>query len=139
MVAELDLVRPMHAASVYRALIALRGCWFVVAWFFGWGLSEHVRSFISLHPYPALVAEGVALALALAIFAGLWFFQRWARLLFMLLLVVSVVHGAFRLHEPISMPPSFVAPVIWLGLMVNGAIVAMSFLPPVRDRYALET
>jgi hypothetical protein len=129
----------MSAVSVYRALIALRACWFIVGWLFGWGLSEHTRSFISLHPYASLFGQALGLAVVLAIFAGLWFFQRWARLLFVIALVASVIYGAVRVHEPRSMPPAFVAPLMWLVVMVNGAIVAMSFLPPVRGLYASKT
>jgi hypothetical protein len=129
----------MHAISVYRALLAVRAGWFLLAWFFGWGLSEHSRSFVSLHPYAALFGQAVAAAFALAILAGLWCFRRWARLLFVVLCVVGIIYGAFRVHKPRSMPPAFLAPIYSLVVMANGAIVAMSFLPPVRDMFAQQT
>jgi hypothetical protein len=35
-----------------------------------------------------------------------------------------------------ALPPSFVLAIGWCVVLLNGAIVAMSFLPPVRDVFA---
>jgi hypothetical protein len=125
----------MHAVSVYRSLLAVRAGWFLLAWFFGWGISEHSRSFASTHPDAAVIAEALGAAFTLTILAGLWFFRRWARLLFLILCVVGIAYGAFRVHQPRSMPPVSLRPIISFIVMANGAIVAMSFLPPVRDMF----
>jgi hypothetical protein len=121
---------------IYRLLIAIRGCWLVTEWFFGWGVHARVNSFTWLHPYASLVADGVAVAFWLVILAGMWFFQRWARLIFVLLLALALVISPFRVHYSFSSPPSFVLAIGVLVLVLTGTIVAMSFLPPVRDCFA---
>ena len=66
---------------------------------FGWGPHARVNSFASLHPYAALFADAVAVASWLVILAGLWFFRRWAGLIFVLVLAVSVVYRALGPHH----------------------------------------
>ena len=78
----------MNVTLIYRVLIAIRGCWIVVEWFFGWGPHSRVDSLTLLHPYASLVAHAIAVMFLLFILTGLWFFQRWARLIFVLLLAV---------------------------------------------------
>ena len=69
--------------------------------------------------------------------AGMWFFQRWARLIFVLLLAVALLTSPFRVHRySLSSPSFFVPTVTVLMLLLTGAILAMSFLPPVRDCFA---
>jgi hypothetical protein len=126
----------VSATVVYRLPIAIRGCWLVTEWFFGWGAHARVNSFTLLHPYASLVADGVAVAFSLVILAGMWFFQRWARLIFVLLLTLALVISPFRVHYSFLSPPSFVLAIGVLVLVLTGAIVAMSFLPPVRDCFA---
>ena len=70
------------------------------------------------------------------VLAGLWYFRRWARLIFVLALALSVVDSAFWPYRGLSLPPSFVLAIGWCVVLLNGAIVAMSFLPPVRDVFA---
>jgi hypothetical protein len=127
----------MRAIGVYRALLLIRGCWSVLEWFFDWGSSARIESLKLLHPYLSLVAGAVGETLFLALLAGLWFFCRWARSLFVVLLAFAFVYSAFRPYHPASLPPSFVVVIMWLMVMLHGAIVAMSFLPPVRDMFAL--
>lgn len=129
----------MGTASVYRALLAVRGGWLLLEWLFGWGSSARAHSFTLLHPYASLFVHAVAVALSLGLLAGLWFFRRWARLLFVALLVMAVVYSAFRPYQPLSLPPPFVVAISWCMVMLNGVIVAMSFLAPVRDLFATET
>jgi hypothetical protein len=81
----------MSAVLIYRALLLLRGCWLLLEWLFGWGPHARVNSFASLHLYAALFADAVAVASWLVILGGLWFFRLWARLIFVLVLAVSVV------------------------------------------------
>jgi len=98
-----------------------------------------VDSFALLHPYAFLSAQALGIATVLIILARLWFFQRWARLLSVLLLIIAVVYSAIRLHNVMSAPPWPVLAMSFFVLMLNHVIVAMSFLPPVRDMFAIQT
>ena len=124
----------MSATLVYRVLIAIRGCWLVVEWFFDWGAHSHISSLTLLHPYASVIAGGLAVAFWLVILTGMWFFQRWARLIFVLLVAVALLTSPFRPHHySLSLPHSFEAAIGAFVLLLTGAIIAMSFLPPVRD------
>jgi hypothetical protein len=129
----------MRAVSIYRALLLVRVGWLLLEWFFGWDARRHVNSFTLLHPYTTLLAHAAAEFTLLVILIGLWFFRRWARLLFVLALALSVVDSAFWPYRGLSLPPSFALSISWCVVMLNGAIVAMSFLPPVRDVFAIQT
>ena len=127
----------MSATLVYRGLIALRICWIFAEWLFGWGIYSHVSLFKLTHPYVALTGDAIEVAFLLAVLTGMWFFQRWARLIFVVLLAVALLISPFRMHHySLSSQPSFVAPVGALMLLMSGAILAMAFLPPVRDCFA---
>ena len=133
---SLDLMR---AVLTYQILIVLRGCWLLVEWLFGWGGFSHVTTFSLTHPYGTLIAQGVVVGFWLAILSGMLAFQRWARLIFVVLLVAGFIASLFLVQRySLSSPPSFVVPVSVLILLLTGAIVAMSFLPPVRDCFAEE-
>lgn len=127
----------MRTGMVFRVLLLIRASWSVIEWFFDWGSSARIESLKILHPYLTLFGGAIGEALFLALLAGLWFFRRWARSLFVVLLALAFVYSAFRPYQPVSLPPSFVIVVMWLMVMLHGAIVAMSFLPPVRDMFAL--
>lgn len=129
----------MSASLVYRTLIALRGFWLVVEWLFGWGAYSHATMFTLIHPYMHLAAQGVAAAFWLAVLSGMWCFQRWARWTLAIVLAVALLTSPFRVQRySLSSPPPFVAPVNLLMLLLMGAIVAMSFLPPVRSFFAMK-
>ena len=82
-------------------------------------------------------ADGVAVAFWLAVLSGMWFFQRWARLIFVVFLPIALLTIPFRMHRySLSSPPPLVAPVGAFILLLTGAILAMCFLPPVRDCFA---
>jgi hypothetical protein len=129
----------MNAAMAYRALLLIRGAWSILEWFFDWGSTARIDSFKLLHPYVALVGGTLAEALFLSLLLGLWFFRRWARWLFVVLLALAFIYGAFRPYDSTSVPPSFVIAIMWFMVMLHGAIVAMSFLPPLRDMFADRT
>ena len=129
----------MRAVSIYRALLLARVGWLLLEWFFGWDARRHVNSFTLLHPYVTLFAHAAAEFTLLVILIGLWFFRRWARLIFLLALALSVVDSAFWPYHGLSLSPSFVLAITWCVVMLNAAIVAMSFLPPVRDVFAPQT
>ena len=134
----LNLVRLMRAISIYRALLLARVGWLLGEWFFGWDARRHV-SFTLLHPHASLFAHAAAEFVLLVVLAGLWYFRRWARLLFVLALVFSVVDSIFWPYRGLSLTPSFAIAISWCVVMLNGAIVAMSFLPPVRDVFETRT
>jgi hypothetical protein len=129
----------MREILVYRGLIAIRCCWILSEWLLGWGEYSHLSLFRSTHPYAALTIDAIGVGFLLAILAGMWFFQRWARLIFIVLLAVGLLASPFRGHRySLSSPPSFAAPVGVLMLIITAAILTMSFLPPVRDCFARE-
>ena len=128
----------MRAISIYRALLLARVGWLLVEWFFGWDARRHV-SFTLLHPHASLFAHAAAEFVLLVVLAGLWYFGRWARLLFVLALVFSVVDSIFWPYQGLSLTPSFAIAISWCVVILNGAIVAMSFLPPVRDVFETRT
>jgi hypothetical protein len=124
----------VSAILVYRGLIAIRGSWIFAEWIFGWGVYSHASLFKSTHPYASLTVDAITVAFWLVMLAGMWFFQRWARLIFVVLFAVALFTSPFRVHRySLSSPPSFVSPVIVLMLLITLAILAMSFLPPVRN------
>lgn len=128
----------MSSVSIYRFLLLARVGWLLVEWFFGWDARRHVSSFTLLHPYITLFAHAAAEFALFVVLAGLWFFRPWARLIFVVALAFSVIDSAFWPYH-LSLPPSFVLAIGWCVVMLNGAIVAMSFLPPVRDLFATQT
>jgi hypothetical protein len=129
----------MSARSVYRTLVAIRGCWVLAEWLFGWGAYSYVTTFKWSYPYANLVSEAVAVAFGLAILWGMWFFQRWARWTLVIILAAGLLTSPFRVHRySLSSPPSFIAPISILMLLLTGAIIAMSFLPPVRGAFEME-
>jgi len=128
----------MRAISIYRALLFLRVGWLLVEWFFGWDARRH-GSFTLLRPHASLVAHAAAEFALLVILAGLWYFRRWARLLFVLALALSVVDSVFWPYHGISLTPSLAIAISWCVVVLNGSIVAMSFLAPVRDVFETRT
>ena len=127
----------MTATQVYRILIAIRGC-SISPNGSSVGGASHVSLFRSTHPYGALAADAITVAFWAAILAGVRrFFQRWAQLIFVVLLAIALLTSPFRAHHySLSSPPVFVPTVAVLMLLLTGAILAMSFLPPVRDCFA---
>jgi uncharacterized RDD family membrane protein YckC len=128
-----------NATSVYRLLIGLRGCWLLVEWLFDWGARSHVTTFTSTQSFAPLIADGIAVAVWLTLLAGMWFFQRWARVVFVPFSAFAVLSIPFWWHRySLSSPPSFVPVLGVIMLLATGAILAMSFLPPVRDEFATQ-
>ena len=127
----------MSAVSIYRVLLLARVGWLLVEWFFGWDARRHV-SFTLLYPHASLFAHAAAEFALLVVLIGLWFFRRWARLLFVLALALSIIDSAFWPYHGLSLPPLFVLTITWCVVMLNGAIVAMCFVSPVRDVFATQ-
>ncbi len=129
----------MDAASVFRTLLVVRGGWAVIEWFFDLG-PQRIDSLSLLHPLASLFAHAIAVAFLLVILTGLWFFHRWARFLFVLLLAIAVLYSTLRpRHIYLGLPSSAFSMISLLILMLTAAIVTMSFLPPVRERFATQT
>ena len=117
----------------------MRGGWAILEWFFDLG-PQRIDSFSVLHPLASLLAHGVAIAFLLVILTGLWFFRRWARFLFVLLLALAILYSAFRPHHLyLGVASSLFVTINLLVLVFTVAIVTMSFLPPVRDMFATQT
>ena len=96
-------------------------------------------SFTLLYPHASLFAHAAAEFALLVVLIGLWFFRRWARLLFVLALALSIIDSAFWPYHGLSLPPSVVLTTItWCVVILNGAIVAMCFRPPVRDVFVIQ-
>jgi hypothetical protein len=131
----------MSAVWIFRAVLFTRGCCSVLEWLFGWGFHRSVTAATSLHPYVELFAHATAVAVLLALLAGLWFFHRWARVLFVLLVGLALAYSAIQPWDSMSasLLPSSVLAITGFMVMLNGVIVAMSFLPPVHGRFADET
>ena len=132
-VTEFPLVRFMRTISTYRALLLVRTAWLLVEWYFGWDARRHVTWFTLLPSYASPVAHAAAEIALLIILASLWFFRPWARSIFVLVLVLSVVDAALWPYRGLSLSPSFAVALGWCVVMLNGVIVALSFLPPVRN------
>jgi hypothetical protein len=131
----------MSAVWIFRTVLFTRCCWSILEWFFGWGSHRRVEEAASLHPYVQLFADATAIAVLLALLGGLWFFRRWARDMFVLLLGLALLYCAIQPEHSMSpsLAPSFDIAVTGFMVMLNGVIVAMSFLPPVDNRFADET
>jgi hypothetical protein len=129
----------MTATVIYRFLIAIRACWLIIEWLFSWGAHSRLSSFSLLHPYASLVADGIAVGFSLAILLGMFFFQRWARFIFVLLIAIALITAPFRMHYySLPWPPSFVRAIEAFILLLTGAVIGMSFMPPVRDCFATQ-
>ena len=127
----------MSAVSIYRALLLARAGWLLLEWFFGWDAKRHV-SFTLLHPYASLFAHAAAEFALLVILTGLWFFRPSARLLFVLALALSIIDSAFWPYHGLSLSPLIVLTMTWGVVLLNAAIAAMCFLPPVRDVFVIQ-
>jgi len=128
----------MSAVSIYRVLLLARVGWLLLEWFLGWDARRHVN-FTLLHPYASLFAHAAAEFTLFVVLAGLWFFRRWGRLIFVFALALSVVDSTFWPYRGLSLSPSFALAMSWCVVLLNAAIATMSFLPPVRDVFATQT
>ena len=73
-------------------------------------------------------------ALFLVPFIGLWFYQRWARVVFIVILVIAVLISFRRSHIHLGVHlPFFFSTIGLLQHGFYGAVTAMMFLPPIRE------
>jgi hypothetical protein len=75
----------------------------------------------------------LTLALIVSVPIGLWFFHRWARLMY----IPATLLYAFYLPLGTPYVPTGAGRVAeWLGYGLSGAVAAMAFLPPVAGLFA---
>jgi hypothetical protein len=67
------------------------------------------------------------------------FFRRWSRLSDCFGPRAPSRQQLFWPYHGLLLPPSFVLPIGWCVVIMNGAIAAMSFLPPVREVFAIQS
>ncbi len=92
-------------------------------------LNSHIRYFV--------VGMVIAVwALFLVPLIGLWFYQRWARVVFIVILVIAVLISFRRSHIHLDVHlPFFFSTIALLQHGFYGAVTAMMFLPPVSELF----
>jgi hypothetical protein len=75
----------------------------------------------------------LTLALIVAVSIGLWFFARWARLIY---LPATLLYAFYLPLGTPYVPTSAGRVAEWLGYGLCGAVAAMAFLPPVAGLFA---
>ncbi len=123
----------MRASTVFRGLLLL----LAILQFLGFVVvAAHLDAFDRIPPYVLLGMAIAVYALALAPLVGLWFYHRWARVVFIVLLMLDVLDLALpHRGQPSFHFPSFFSEIWFLMHGLNGAIVAMMFLPPIREMF----
>ncbi|MFL6519512.1 MAG: hypothetical protein ACJ8NS_04770 [Chthoniobacterales bacterium] len=104
-------------------------------------LSEFLRSqptgsaaMFAGFPRSLILLLGIAVVIVvLAAFVGLWRFRRWGRALYVAVTVVYAV--CMPLMGPLVLPASL-TPLFYVGYLIQGAVIAMAYLPPVADVFA---
>jgi hypothetical protein len=91
--------------------------------------------------YGVLGVAIVVCALMLAPLVGLWFYHKWARVLFIVILILPSLGDLVlphRSHLHFHLPFFFGEMSFWVHGFY-GALVAMMFLPPVRDMFGRQS
>src|SRR6267143_4689866 len=120
--------------ATFRSLLVL--AWLLPALNFD-RLSLSWRLSALTHRLPQHIYFAASLSSLLLCFAatmGLWFFQRWARIGF----IIGMLTYVYLMPLGWIVPGSFWF-AVWpyLGAAIAGAIVAMSFLPPLSEMFAI--
>jgi uncharacterized membrane protein YhhN len=122
-----------------RAPIVFRGLLLLLAMF---QLFVVVLALPQLDALDTPIRHYVVLGMVIAVFAlllmpliGLWFYQRWARVVFIVILAIAVLDNFHRsrLHFSVRLP--FFGAISFLLHGFYGAVVAMMFLPPVSELF----
>jgi hypothetical protein len=91
----------------------------------------------SIRPLPSpeahLVADVIFYAVALSVFVGLWFFHRWARITYLTIIALFVLVCLAR-PQPAFASTTFLG-FFMLQSLLDGFIIALSYLGPVRERF----
>jgi hypothetical protein len=83
-----------------------------------------------------LIGDVIFYAVVLSAILGVWFFCRWARTLYLVVLALVVVALLAR-PQPVFASTTFFAFAI-LQHVVDGVIIAMAYLPPIRERFTVK-
>jgi hypothetical protein len=118
---------------VFRGLLLLRAILSLL------GLVVSLSDHDAFDRIPRYLLLGMAIAIyamLLTPLVGLWCYHRWARVVFIVILILDVLDLAL----PHQRQPSFHLPSSFraIGFLIqglNGAIVAMMFLPPTRELF----
>lgn len=92
------------------------------------GPISHYRS-----PAVHLVGDIVFYAVVLSAIVGLWFFRRWARILYLVILSLFVL-ALFARPQPVFASTTFLAFVIPQHV-IDGVVITMTYLGPVCERF----
>jgi hypothetical protein len=95
-------------------------------------------SFTLLHPYASFFAHAAAEFTLGRYYCRSVVFSSLGAFVYLFWPSLSVVNSAFWPYHGLLLPPSFVLAIGWCDVMVNGAIAAMSSLPPIRDVFAIQ-
>jgi hypothetical protein len=119
----------MRAPTVFRGLLLL----LAIIELLGFG---EVLAQLSAYPaLPLYLALAAAIVVSFSPLVGLWFYQRWARVLFIVILVLTVLDSVLH-KSPLHVHlPYFFGAIRFLVSGLDGAIVAMMFLPPTRGLF----
>jgi hypothetical protein len=88
----------------------------------------------AFYPHLAAVTAILVYIALILILVGLWFFRRWARTMYLLIFAVSIVSGLFQ-HAPVFVS-STVLTLATVSRTLDGAIITMTFLSPLREAFA---
>ncbi|MFL6519515.1 MAG: hypothetical protein ACJ8NS_04785 [Chthoniobacterales bacterium] len=80
-----------------------------------------------------LVLSIAVVVVGLTAFIGLWRFRPWGRALYVGLTLVYAL--CMPLMGPLVLPASL-TPVFYVGYLLQGALIAMAYLPPIADMFA---
>ena len=119
--------------SIFRTLLVL--AWLLPALNFdGFGPSSRFSALTDRLPQHIYFAASLcSLLLCLAATVGLWLFERWARVAY----IIGILSYVYLMPFGWIVPGSFWFAVLpYLGAAIDGAIVAMSFLPPLAQMFA---
>jgi hypothetical protein len=83
-----------------------------------------------------LVGDIIVYSLVALAVGGLWFFRRWARTMYIVFLVLVIVALLLR-PQPIFASTTFLA-FVMLQDLLDGAIISMAYLPPLREHFRKE-
>jgi hypothetical protein len=125
----------LNASAVFRLLLVVRVAMTVIGRIStGQGWRPYRVSLDAFYPH---LAAGIAIAVyagVLFVVIGLWQFRRWARMTYLVFILLSCLAGLLR-HGPVITSSSFLA-LDTLVHVLDGCIIAMAFLPPVYDVFS---
>jgi hypothetical protein len=125
----------LNASAVFRLLLVVRVAMTVIGRIStGQGWRPYRVSLDAFHPH---LAAGIAIAVyagVLFVVIGLWQFRRWARMTYLVWILLSCLAGLLR-HGPVITSSSFLA-LDTLVYVLDGCMIAMAFLPPVDDVFS---